>query len=187
MLPDSFTPRGHAGGVCTVPLVRRRADVGPRQRARDAHEALKHLRTLPYVDARRVAIVGGSHGGTSALVAMEQAGFSAAVALYPRCVPQRTYAPAGPVLILIGERDDWTPADACRRLTEASRTAGYRVTIKVYPGAHHSFDSPYPVRYVAERVNSSAPGGRGATTGGDPVAWADSIREVFTFLELQLK
>ena len=34
---------------------------------------------------------------------------------------------------------------------------------------------------VAARVNANAPGGRGATTGGDPAAWADSIREVIAF------
>ena len=55
------------------------------------------------------------------------------------------------------------------------------MAIKVYPGAYHSFDSDRPVRYVATRVNADAPGGRGATTGGDPQAWVDSIREVITF------
>jgi dienelactone hydrolase len=89
--------------------------------------------------------------------------------------------PVAPVLILIGEKDDWTPAAPCRKLTDAAQEAGYPVTIKVYPRAHHSFDSDKPVRYVAARVNTNAPGGRGATTGGDPQAWADSIREVVAF------
>jgi hypothetical protein len=30
-------------------------------------------------------------------------------------------------------------------------------------------------------VNANAPGGRGATTGGDPAAWTDSIRRVLEF------
>lgn len=51
------------------------------------------------------------------------------------------------------------------------------MTIKIYPDAHHSFDSPNPVRYAAARINPSSPGGRGATTGGNPEAWADNIRE----------
>jgi hypothetical protein len=37
------------------------------------------------------------------------------------------------------------------------------------------------LRHVAARVNPSVPGGRGATTGGDPAAWTDSIREVAAF------
>jgi dienelactone hydrolase len=56
-----------------------------------------------------------------------------------------------------------------------------------YPGAHHSFDSHNPVRYVEARNNPSSPTGRGATTGGDPVAWADSIREVAAFFGRHLK
>ncbi len=44
-----------------------------------------------------------------------------------------------------------------------------------------AFDSNYPVRYIATRVNANFPAGRGATTGGDPDAWADSIREVAAF------
>ena len=92
-----------------------------------------------------------------------------------------------PLLILIGENDDWTPAEPCRKLAEAAKKAGYPVTIKVYPGAHHSFDSSNPVRYVPTRVNSNSASGRGATTGGDPKAWEDSIREVTAFFGHHLK
>ncbi len=200
VMPDSFTPRGHADGVCTTPVSQRRTDVTPAQRARDAHEALAYARALPGVDGRRVGIMGGSHGGTTTLTAMmapegdsdslagdKRSGFAAAVALYPRCLDAAdVYRPVAPVLILIGAKDDWTPAEPCRKLAEAARAAGQPVAIKIYPGAHHSFDSSRPERYVAARINSNAPGGRGATTGGDPVAWADSIREVAAFFERHL-
>ena len=96
------------------------------------------------------------------------------------------YKPLAPLLILIGENDDWTPAEPCRKLTEVAQQAGYPVALKVYPGAHHSFDSNNPVRYAAARVNANSPTGRGATTGGDPKAWADSIREVVTFFDRHL-
>ena len=198
VIPDSFTSRGHSGGVCTVPLRQRRTDVSPARRARDAYAALAYVRALPYVDGRRVGIMGGSHGGSTTLSAMispasdtaplaeeKRAGFAAAVALYPRCATPRgapdVYKPVAPLLILTGEKDDWTPAEPCRKLTEAAQAAGYAVAIKIYPGAHHSFDSSRPVRYVAARVNPNSPSGYGATTGGDSVAWADSIREVGAF------
>src|SRR6266508_508444 len=186
LIPDSFTTRG--------------IDVSPERRARDAYAALAHLRTLPYVDGSHVGLMGGSHGGSTTLASMiaperdgeplardKRAGFAAAVALYPRCTTRQgalrgdasgVYRPVAPLLILIGEKDDWTPAEPCRKLAEAAQRAGYPVTIKIYPGAHHSFDSHSPVRYVEARINASSPTGRGATTGGDPVAWADSIREV---------
>ena len=201
VIPDSFTPRGHPGGVCTVPVSQRRSNVSPERRAGDAYAALAYARSLPYVDGRRVGTMGGSHGASTTLATMrapesdaeplardKRAGFAAAVALYPACRSQsRVYEPVAPLLILIGEKDDWTPAEACRNLADAARAAGHPVTIHVYPGAHHSFDSPNPVRYVAARINPNAPGGRGATTGGDSSAWMDSIRQVIAFFDQHLK
>jgi dienelactone hydrolase len=134
-------------------------------------------------------------------------GFKAAIALYPGCAvrygdwrtvrpaagsPDLTrrymgvFKPVAPLLILTGEKDDWTPAEPCLRLVESARSAGYAAAIKIYPGAHHSFDSNTPLRYVASRVNGNSPTGRGATTGGDAQAWADSIREVTAFFAQHL-
>jgi dienelactone hydrolase len=201
LVPDSFTTRGFPDGVCTDPSPRR-IDVSPLRRNRDAYAALAHLRTLPFVGGRRVGLMGGSHGGSTTLGTMAApendqspqarerlAGFGAAVALYPGCaaLTGRGYRPVAPLLILIGEKDDWTPAEPCRALTEAAQQAGHPVTLKVYPGAYHSFDSHNPVRYVATRINPNAPSGRGATTGGDPAAWADSIQEVVVFFGRYLK
>ena len=206
-IPDSFGGRGFPDGVCTDASPRR-ADVSPVSRVRDAYAALAYARTLPTIDGRRVGLMGGSHGGSTTLASMlfpdseadslaqaKRAGFAAAVALYPSCAPAARvwrnasgiYRPIAPVLILIGEKDDWTPAAPCQQLAQAAHTAGYPVTIKVYPGAHHSFDSANPVRYVATRINANAPGGRGATTGGDATAWADAIREVSAFFDRYLK
>jgi dienelactone hydrolase len=60
------------------------------------------------------------------------------------------------------------------------------VAIKVYAGAHHSFDSNAPVRYVPQRRNFNKPDGMGATTGGNAAAWADSIAEVTAFFARHL-
>jgi dienelactone hydrolase len=217
--PDSFSTRGHPNGVCTEP---NRTGVQPPQRVADAYAALRHLHDLPYVDAKRVAVMGGSHGGSTTLatiVATEAntahaaapqvaLGFAAAIALYPGCrqrlgdwvlkrnpVPdgddanvKPTYSysgvfkPLAPTLILTGELDDWTPAEPCQRMTDASKAAGLPVEMKVYPGAHHSFDSIAAVRTNAERINPNAAGGRGATTGGNAEAWADARKSVVEFL-----
>jgi len=48
VIPDSFTSRGHAGGVCTVPLSQRRTDVSPERRAHDSYGALAYTRALAY-------------------------------------------------------------------------------------------------------------------------------------------
>jgi dienelactone hydrolase len=141
--------------------------------------------------------------------AARRAGFAAAVALYPGCgagyggrwtirrqggaaVGPVTdflgaYQPVAPLLILIGEKDDWTPAEHCRVLAARAAELGYPVTLKIYPGAYHSFDSPSPTRYVPSRNNANKLDGRGATTGGNPDAWADSIKEVTGFFAAHLK
>jgi dienelactone hydrolase len=211
--PDSFTPRGKLKGVCTDASQPR---VTYAQRADDAYIALAYLSSLPYVDARRIAVMGGSHGGSSTLAAIvnssanaERAGkrFAAAIALYPGCgqsfgawsvkrseEPGRpitgysgAFDPLAPLLILTGELDDWTPAEPCRRLAATAQTAGYPVEIKVYPGVHHSFDSIAPMRFVPERININASTGRGATIAGNAEAWADAIDQVTRFLAQHLK
>jgi len=185
VMPDSFSSRGYPSGVCVEGAPRGKVDVSPRRRAEDAREAWQYARTLSFVDRDRIGVMGGSHGGTTTLLALTDPAFRAAVALYPRCsAAGKDYRPYGPLLILAGELDDWTPAEECRQL---ARQAGGRVELKVYPGAHHSFDSASPVRFVASRINPASPSGRGATTGGNPEAWSDSIREVTAFFARYLK
>jgi len=209
--PDSFTLRGHPKGVCTdgsPPIVRFT------ERAADAYAALKYLQSLPYVDPKRIAVMGGSHGGSSTLATIvdlpanrtETPGFAVAIALYPGCGRRigpwsvvrgkapgspitgytGVFKPLAPLLILTGELDDWTPAEPCRRMTERAKAAGYPVDIKIYPGAHHSFDSSSPVRFRAERRNFNVAGGLGATTGGNAQAWEDAVIQVREFLARHL-
>jgi dienelactone hydrolase len=183
LTPDSFSTRGYPNGVCTE-ASKARLGVRPIRRARDAQAARSHLRTLGFVDPERIGIMGGSHGGSSTLATLldPHSGFRAGIALYPRCSQFAQLRPAVPLLILIGELDDWTPARDCQPMAALPN-----VTLKVYPGAHHSFDSPRPERFIAARINPSAPGGRGATTAGNAETWADSIRQVTEFLEKNLK
>ncbi len=182
IMPDSFGTRGYPEGICTE-ASKGRLDVRPSRRARDARAAFAFLRTQPYVNRERIGLMGGSHGGSSTLATLNNPGngFVAGVALYPRCSLFPQLKNSAPLLILIGERDDWTPARDCQPF------AGGKVTVKVYPGVQHSFDSPRPERFIAERVNPSAASGRGATTGGNIEAWRDSIREVEAFFERYLK
>jgi len=135
----------------------------------DAHRALDFLLHQPYVDPQRVVVVGFSQGGMLALSAIERSRdehananrFRAAAAFYPICNLVRGPVTA-PALILIGEKDDWTPADDCRRLVEGkgdfgmSREKGDGPPIRliVYPGAYHSFDRPdvQPVKYLGHQL-----------------------------------
>lgn len=223
IIPDSFSPRGFPDGVCTLAAGASGPSsriTFPIMRAIDEFAALDYLRSLAYVDAAHIGLMGGSHGGSTALATMVDAinplavqaraassGFAAAIALYPGCGARYggwnverqlrdhgpitryigIYKPVAPLLILIGEKDDWTPADQCQALTQAAQGAGYAVTIKVYPGASHSFDSSFPPRYVDQHRNANKLEGHGATAGGDAAAWADAIVEVKAFFARYLR
>jgi dienelactone hydrolase len=200
-IPDSFSTRGFPNGVCTESSPSR-AEVGPFRRVRDAYAALDRLRAEPGVRGDRIGVMGGSHGGSTTLATIallgqdppslaerKRHGFVAAIAFYPGCAigsPPFTqeYHPAAPLLILSGGLDDWTPAAPCVQLVSA---AAGRAEIKIYPDAHHSFDSNAPVRYLESRNNANAPGGKGATTGGNAQAWKDSIQQVDAFFAKHLK
>ena len=125
----------------------------------DAHAALRYLTSLRFVDSARVAIMGWSMGGTAALAAMEkhtgqltgQASIRAVVAYYPDCGASSGVLTI-PALILVGERDDWAPAAACRKLathesdlgTRRDASAGTPIDLVVYPEATHAFDYRLP-------------------------------------------
>jgi dienelactone hydrolase len=72
-------------------------------------------------------------------------------------------------------------------LAERAQAEGKPVELVVYPGAHHSFDSDRPERYLADRNNPNAASGRGATTAGNADAWADAKRRVAAFFARHLK
>jgi dienelactone hydrolase len=118
----------------------------------DAYGALAFLSRRPFVDARRIGVVGYSQGADTALkiassrfaaafAVPEGAKFKAAAAFYPPCDNLDQARLAIPTLILVGESDDVTPAADCRRLAEA-QPGGADVRLVVYPGAAHGFDNP---------------------------------------------
>jgi dienelactone hydrolase len=159
---DSFGPRGIentcAGGGALIEL------------ANDAYRALNFLVKQPFVDPDRVAALGFSQGGWLALASVERGiieqtsanKFRAAAAFYPPCRTFRGNMTV-PTLILVGELDDWTPADECRNMVEGRddwgitrrKGEGIPARLIVYPGAYHAFDSPAlrtPVQYFGHHL-----------------------------------
>jgi dienelactone hydrolase len=142
----------------------------PMQRIPDAYGALRILSTHPAIDARRIALMGFSHGGIvttlsatawahDTFVAPAQPGFRAFVAFYPYCnwtMPEMAHLSA-PLRIHTGALDDWTPAKACEDMVAGLRAAGYDARITVYPGARHSFDEVgQPVTALPHVANGAA-------------------------------
>jgi len=110
----------------------------------DAYGALRYLSRLSDVDPARIAAVGFSQGGDTALRiatgagAQDGAGFRAAAAFYPPCANVDGARLAIPTLILVGARDEVTPAADCARLVKGQ--APGMAKLVVYPGAAHAFD-----------------------------------------------
>lgn len=169
---DSFGPRGVAE-ACTNFL-----EVAPPTRARDAHAAQAYLRTLPFVDPARIGVLGWSHGGMAVLEAIANPylneparadPFAAAVAFYPYC-PLKLAKPDAPLIVLIGDDDDWTPVGRCTSM-ELKGEALPEYELVVYPGATHAFDWP-----------AAPPSYFGYTLRYDPAAAEDAYRRVRDFL-----
>lgn len=140
---DSFATRGIKENCLSERMVARDGD---------AWGALIYLSKLPFVDPKRIAVVGYSQGGIVALqVASDQPArifdvpremkFKAAVAYYPMCGAAADKL-AIPTLVLIGELDDWSLAASCDRLLRRFDASGAPIKITVLPEAYHSFDSP---------------------------------------------
>jgi len=135
---DSLGPRGIANR-CT--------SSGYPEQAFDAYAALRYLAQQGFVDATRIAVLGQSMGGIATLYAVDRdmaaqyftERFRAAIAYYPACFLPKVSLTA-PTLILIGESDDWSPAESCREMVAHAQPDSAPIALHVYPDAHHAFD-----------------------------------------------
>lgn len=167
MMIDSFTPRG-VGNACGNGKI-----VQGELHAADAYTAAAYISRLPQLQGGKVGVIGFSHGGWGALetasnrrpgivelrahLAVRNISIAAVVTVYPACFRHVEASFAVPLLILIGERDDWTPARACQRLAAHTRQDGASVEIKVYPNAVHVFDVEKPPRtYLGHQLQYDA-------------------------------
>jgi dienelactone hydrolase len=181
---DSFGPRG-LKNTCN--------NGAPVDLAFDAYRALNFLVRQPFVDPARVAVLGFSQGGWLALTSVEhgaieqtsQNKFRAAIAFYPRCLGFKGDMTVS-TLVLIGELDDWTPADECRNMVDGRddwgisrrKSEGAPIRLIVYPGAYHGFDAPglaTPIQFFGHRLEFNQ------------AATDQSIEAVFEFLDATIR
>jgi dienelactone hydrolase len=194
LLLDSFSSRGIVQ-LCTTRFAER--PLKESDRVGDAYAALAYLRERADVDTKRVALLGWSHGAGVTLDAIthkpeEGVGFSAAVAFYPGCSARNKRAdrfhPYAPLLVLIGEADDWTPALPCKQLTAAVAARGEAMRIVTYPGTYHDFDNP---AVMSKHVRTEVPNGvnprLGVTVAPNPEAREDAKKRVLAFLAKTLQ
>lgn len=147
LIVDGFTGRGvreTAANQGSVPMA---ASV------MDAFAALQVLAQHPSIDITRVGITGFSRGGTVAMFTNHRPMIEAAIGpgmqyaahlpFYPGCSTtlDKPKPTAAPIMFLMGEKDDYTPAAQCLPYVERLKGAGAAVTAKTYPGAHHGWIS----------------------------------------------
>jgi len=120
-------------------------------RAGDLAASLEYLRSLPYVDATRLGVVGFSHGAWAALDFLASAsaadvrGLRALIGFYPYCgiasrARWRGWHVDVPTLLLLAGEDRMVSTSQCERLAARATADGRPVALTVYPNVGHVFD-----------------------------------------------
>jgi len=166
--PNSYHPRG-VSDVCAGPAEQRA--VTPQDRAGDVISTALWLRTRPEIDGNRIGVIGFSNGGWTAMWVTQRRYeqqypglIKAAVSYYGNCAYPEDHGTV-PLLVLVGEADDWdAPAEHCRAFG-AQLTPNQPFLLHTYPGVMHSFDDftiPYlwyneghPLQYSASATADS--------------------------------
>jgi dienelactone hydrolase len=135
---DNFTGRG------VKETATDQSRLSPAADAAGALAALRLLATHPQIDPKRIGVIGFSRGGSAAIntalepirlaVIDDNLRFAAHVALYPGCM-------------LLGGKDDYTPAPNCLAYADELRARGASIQVVVYPDADHAFDSDAPPHF----------------------------------------
>jgi dienelactone hydrolase len=181
LAPDSFGPRGEKS-VCGRGIL-----INGNMRVADVAGAIDYLNAQPFVQRGNIGLIGHSHGGWTVMRAVQASyglaarGLKGAVAYYPACQPGLDREVAVPLLILIGAKDDWTPAGNCQRLQAAGFTRPDLVQLVVYPNAYHSFDAK-----AADRTITVADG-KSHRLGYDPTAAPDAEARTRAFFDKLLR
>ncbi len=147
---DGFGPRG-------IKYCGNGADADSADLAFDGYRGLNFLVQKSFVDPKRIAVVGFGASAWQIFSAVERGEieraadhkFRAAAAFYPFCGAFKGNMTV-PILILIGGRDDWASADACRKMAAGEDDAGISrrkdegapIRLVVYPDAYFGFDVP---------------------------------------------
>jgi len=174
------------------------------ERFDDGVGALRFLQSRSDVDRDRVGVIGWSNGGVYSMalvngpsrerarrrgVILPEPGYRAAVGVYPGgCHSLIDQLVERPLLVLIGDADDWTEPGPCVQMVEAMRRRGADASIVLYPGAVHYFDVEGQKRtFLSGVVKDEETGQIGATVAYDGPADADAHRRVEEFFGYHLR
>lgn len=138
--------------------------------AYDVLAAWRVLSALPQIDPDRIGAQGHSRGGGAVLMAATRAvadhvlgqgkGLAAVLPAYPWSGHQFLDPRVGVtrVHVLMGDRDEWCSPMQVQGHLQAIRLTGGKATMRLFGGAHHSFDRGTPIVHIPEAsVSPGAP------------------------------
>lgn len=149
---DSYKPRGFDQHTAAT-----RNEQNATANISDALHALKLLATHPQIDAEKIFNIGWSTGGRVAMygafpaylrsVVAPPLKWAGSVALYPsgcqvRYRVENLGANPSPLLMLLGGKDNVTPAKQCVEYADKLKALGDNVDYHVFENAYHVFDRP---------------------------------------------
>ena len=119
-----------------------------------ALSAVRVLEAMPDIDRNRVFLQGYSCGAVASLYAVDttttvkdDTKIAGVIAFFPKCYPN--VDPSVPTLVLIGEKDDVSPAALCQAVKDKPN-----FEVVVFPGATHGFVFPngQPLKYGSASI-----------------------------------
>lgn len=163
LLLDSFGGRG----ISTICFGRETLNVA--SMVVDVYRAAARLSQHEYIDGSRLAVMGFSLGGRTALWSAldrfqdryDGQPLQAHIAFYPStCFIQlenEHEVSGGPIRVFHGTADDWTPIGQCREYVERVSAAGVDAALFAYEGALHSFDNETLDSGIVGRLEAPSP------------------------------
>ena len=188
VFPDSLTPRGESE-LCTQKIGTRKID--QTERRADALGALVWVAAQSWTQPQpqHVALLGWSHGGSAVLSATDSTRAdvrgvtvrpAVAVAFYPGCSAalKSRYQPTAPLVMMLGEKDDWTPPGPCIELGKA-----VAAEVNVYADSYHDFDNPAGQVQLRADVPNGVNSGQGVHVGPNPAARVQAYARLLEVLK----
>jgi dienelactone hydrolase len=186
--PESFSSRGYAQ-VCTQKFADR--SIKQSDRVDDVLATKKWLLERKDVDPNKLVLWGWSHGGGTVLATITKrvgealhpdTKFAHAISFYPGCtnymLSARVPKISSPLTLLIGESDDWTPAEPCKAWVKTLHAYKQPATITSFENAFHDFDNPGGKLRVRKDVPNGVKPGEGVTTAPNPEAREAAKKEI---------
>ena len=157
----------------------------------DAYAAMDYLRTQDFIDVNNINIMSWESWGAIGAAATFGIGqvylnqFNTAIAMYPDCTATYNGEFNSPLLIMVGDSDEWAQANDCTSIqTMASKSKTSPVEVKVYDNTYHGFDHPEltDATFLPYAKNLGHLSTTGATAKYNHQAYLDARMRIETFL-----